>query len=372
MAQRSLQTLTIVMILLVGIAGSVSAQEQSSTVHIVQPGENLFRIALNYGVPLTELAAANSISDTTRIFAGQNLIIPGIGAAPVVIAESNPNDVVEVAAAETVAPAATEPIYHTVQRGDNLRAIAQRYNISEAELIALNNLTNPNRILTGQALLVGNAPVTVAAPAIVTEPQVVAAAPAAPAAAAEPATHVVQAGETLASIASRYGVATSQLIASNNITNPDRVLAGQTLIIPAGGVSAITVSDPGAGAAPPARIGAGREIVVDLSSSRVYAYENGMLMYEAISSNGLPATPTVQGNFTVQSKVRSQTMSGPSYWLPNVEWVLYFYQGYALHGAYWHDNFGQPMSHGCVNLTNEDARWFYDFAQIGTPVTVQT
>jgi lipoprotein-anchoring transpeptidase ErfK/SrfK len=64
-------------------------------------------------------------------------------------------------------------------------------------------------------------------------------------------------------------------------------------------------------------------------------------------------------------------MSGPGYYLPGVESVAYFYQGYALHGAYWHNNFGHPMSHGCVNMRNEDAKWFYDFVSIGTPVHVQ-
>lgn len=47
---------------------------------------------------------------------------------------------------------------------------------------------------------------------------------------------------------------------------------------------------------------------------------------------------------------------------------MYFYQGYAIHGTYWHHNFGQPMSHGCVNLTIEDAKWFYDWAEVGTTV----
>ncbi len=61
-------------------------------------------------------------------------------------------------------------------------------------------------------------------------------------------------------------------------------------------------------------------------------------------------------------KVRAQTMSGPGYYLPNVEWVQYFYEEYAFHGTYWHNKFGQPMSHGCVNMTNEDARWLFDWA----------
>jgi lipoprotein-anchoring transpeptidase ErfK/SrfK len=64
-------------------------------------------------------------------------------------------------------------------------------------------------------------------------------------------------------------------------------------------------------------------------------------------------------------------MSGPGYYLPNVQWIMYFYSGYAIHGTYWHNNFGQPMSHGCVNLPNNEALWFYQWAPTGTPVLVQ-
>jgi lipoprotein-anchoring transpeptidase ErfK/SrfK len=55
-------------------------------------------------------------------------------------------------------------------------------------------------------------------------------------------------------------------------------------------------------------------------------------------------------------------MSGPGYRLPNVPDVMFFYKAYALHGTYWHNNFGQPMSHGCVNLRTEDARWLYEWS----------
>ncbi len=48
-----------------------------------------------------------------------------------------------------------------------------------------------------------------------------------------------------------------------------------------------------------------------------------------------------------------------------------FYQGYGIHGTYWHDNFGTPMSHGCVNLRNDDAKWFFEFSEVGTPVIVR-
>jgi LysM repeat protein len=367
----------------------VSGQDNSSnTVHVVQPGENLFRIALNYGLTTDQITAANDILDPTRILAGQSLVIPGsttaatveVVVAPNADAASLPqqpgaNLSIESALPEQPAIAnnltATEPLYHTISPGQTLRTIAAQYGTTEAELITLNGLANPNRILAGQQLLirnevieVNNTPVTEAV-AISESGAGDPAADAGP----EPIIHTVQQGEYISAIARRYGVNSNIISAANNLADPDRLLVGQSLIIPNGAdtaaISALLYPEPG----PVVKLG--REIVVDLSNSRVYAYENGILMYEAVSSNGLPATPTVQGNFTVRSKVRSQTMSGPGYWLPNVEWVLYFYQGYALHGAYWHNNFGQPMSHGCVNLTNTDARWFYDFAEIGTPVTVQ-
>jgi lipoprotein-anchoring transpeptidase ErfK/SrfK len=49
---------------------------------------------------------------------------------------------------------------------------------------------------------------------------------------------------------------------------------------------------------------------------------------------------------------------------------MYFYDGYGIHGTYWHNNFGTPMSHGCVNLTIEDSAWMFDFASVGTVVFV--
>ena len=108
-------------------------------------------------------------------------------------------------------------------------------------------------------------------------------------------------------------------------------------------------------------------IDVDLSEQRVVAYEGGQAVRAFIVSTGLPATPTVQGQFRIRMKVRAQTMVGGSteygyYNLPNVEWVQYFYADYAFHGTYWHNNFGQPMSHGCVNMTNDDARWLFEWA----------
>jgi lipoprotein-anchoring transpeptidase ErfK/SrfK len=111
-------------------------------------------------------------------------------------------------------------------------------------------------------------------------------------------------------------------------------------------------------------------IDVDLSQQRVYAYEGDTVVNSFVVSTGTWQTPTVTGKFSVWTKLRSTTMSGPGYYLTNVPYVMYFYKSYGLHGTYWHNNFGTPMSHGCVNLSIPDAEWLYNFSSVGTVVNV--
>jgi lipoprotein-anchoring transpeptidase ErfK/SrfK len=113
-----------------------------------------------------------------------------------------------------------------------------------------------------------------------------------------------------------------------------------------------------------------RWIEVNLSEQRVYAWEGNVLMNSFVVSTGTWATPTVTGTFKIWNKTRIQTMSGPGYSLPNVPFVMYFYNDYGFHGTYWHNNFGTPMSHGCVNLTIPDSQWLYNWASYGTTVKV--
>ncbi|MFC1727258.1 L,D-transpeptidase [Patescibacteria group bacterium] len=104
-----------------------------------------------------------------------------------------------------------------------------------------------------------------------------------------------------------------------------------------------------------------RWIEIDLSEQKIFAHEGNKVTYEFLISSGKPWTPTVTGEFRVQTKLRYSKMSGGSkengtyYYLPNVPYIQYFHQDYGLHGAYWHQNFGQTMSHGCVNLSVLDA-----------------
>jgi lipoprotein-anchoring transpeptidase ErfK/SrfK len=109
---------------------------------------------------------------------------------------------------------------------------------------------------------------------------------------------------------------------------------------------------------------------VDLSQQMAYAYTGHKLVRSFLVSTGTWQHPTVTGQYHIYVKYVYADMSGPGYYLPNVPYVMYFYQGYGLHGTYWHHNFGTPMSHGCVNFSIPDAGWLFDFAEVGTLVNV--
>ncbi len=95
-------------------------------------------------------------------------------------------------------------------------------------------------------------------------------------------------------------------------------------------------------------------IEVSIPEQRLRAWEGTKIVMEFPISSGKWA-PTPTGDFAIWYKTRSQKMEGGSkelgtyYYLPNVPHNMFFYKGYAIHGAYWHNNFGSPMSHGCVN-----------------------
>jgi lipoprotein-anchoring transpeptidase ErfK/SrfK len=116
-------------------------------------------------------------------------------------------------------------------------------------------------------------------------------------------------------------------------------------------------------------------IVVALGQQVLWAYRGGKIVMSTYVSTGRTGFETPPGSYTVLSKYPSQTMEGviggEYYNVPDVPWVLYFTTGgHALHGTYWHDNFGTPMSHGCVNLPQDAAAWLYAWTPIGTPVQV--
>jgi lipoprotein-anchoring transpeptidase ErfK/SrfK len=113
-----------------------------------------------------------------------------------------------------------------------------------------------------------------------------------------------------------------------------------------------------------------RWIDVDLSQQMLYAYEGDNIVASFLISSGVPAFPTVTGQYHIYVKLITTLMAGDGYYLPDVPYTMYFYKGYGLHGTYWHNNFGVPMSHGCVNMYTPDAEWLFYWASVGTLVNI--
>ncbi|MFN0095249.1 MAG: LysM peptidoglycan-binding domain-containing protein [Dehalococcoidia bacterium] len=176
------------------IPGAVTPTTGRGQTHTVAAGETLSGIADTYGVPLTALMDANSIRNGNAITVGQVLVVPG----------GRPGG-------------AAGARHHVVVAGDSLSAIAGRYGVSIADLMALNGLADADQIYAGQSLALPAGSVS------------------SPAAAR---THTVVAGETLSHVADQYGVSILALEQTNSLRSADHVYVGQVLVIPGGGTAA--------------------------------------------------------------------------------------------------------------------------------------
>jgi LysM repeat protein len=308
-------------------------------VHVVQAGDSLGAIAARYGVAAQDLAAYNGVINPNLLFAGQALEIPGAGISP-----------------EALAPAVQSlpggSGYYTVRGGDTLSEIARHYGMSTADLMRLNGINNPNLVWVGQTLRVSarvDAPAyeTVRTPDAFPAEQI----------------HVVVQGDTLAGIAAGYRTTVQQLMVANGLPNPNFVWTGQRLRIPTDQVASglDVVAAPANGV---------RWIEIDLTNQSLTAWQGDTAILFTSISSGKSGTPTVTGRYRIGTKYQAQRMIGPGYDLPNVPWVMYFFGSYAIHGAYWHNAFGTPTSHGCVNMRPNEAEMLYQWAAAGTEVYV--
>jgi len=243
--------------------------------------------------------------------------------------------------------------HYVVQPGDTLGALAARLGLGVAQLAAHNGLPSPDLIYVGQRLEL---------------PQ--AGGPAAQSAAPREGggVHLVAPGETLSQIADRYDSSVEALVRLNQLASPNLIWAGIRLRIPGdtSTVKAAQATGVGAWTMP-----APRRVLIDLSDSRLYAYEGDNLVQAFAVSGGGPGTATPVGAFRIGLRYPRQDMSGPGYFAPDVPWVQYFHGNYAIHGTYWHNEFGTAVSHGCVNMRTPDAQWLYFWSQEGTPVEVR-
>ncbi len=158
----------------------------------VKWGDTLESIAYRFGTTVEELVRINNLANPNLIYIGQILKVPG------------------TAQAMPPSPAASEYI---VQPGDTIWSIAVRFNTTVEAIAAANRLINPNFIYVGQKLII---PSPGQVPAQVSRPKI----------------HIVQYGETLTSIAFRYGTTVEAIMRANNLPNPNFIYVGQRLIIP--------------------------------------------------------------------------------------------------------------------------------------------
>jgi hypothetical protein len=128
---------------------------------------------------------------------------------------------------------------------------------------------------------------------------------------------------------------------------------------------------------PPEGVDNGRWIEVNLKDQTVAVYDQGELVFATLVASGIEPFWTQPGLFQVYQKHDSTPMRGSfeadrsdAYYLEDVPWTMYYDEARALHGAYWHNGFGTPRSHGCVNMSVGDSRWLYDWADVGDWVYV--
>ncbi len=119
-----------------------------------------------------------------------------------------------------------------------------------------------------------------------------------------------------------------------------------------------------------------RSIEVNLTQQHAYLFENGAVVDSWPISSGKDGFSSSTGNFRISAKLTTQDMGNrdltksPYYFTPDVPWVMYYNGDEALHGAYWHNNFGNVMSHGCINMPVGSAQFAYGWAPMGTEVWV--
>lgn len=247
---------------------------------------------------------------------------------------------------------------YVVQAGDSLSSIAWRHNVTINQLMAANNIVNPNLIYTGQVLII---------PAITIEQEIC------------HLVHLVKPGETLGGIAVQYGVTLTALIEVNRIINTNLIYVGSVLALPpqpacqaeAGNLSPILNGE--------------KRIEVVLSEQLTYLYQGDSLVDVFVVSTGHPGRETAVGTYYVENKIpvahaytwglQMPAWIGWNYWVGTPE-TGYLQNGFhalpiqADGSRLWEGYLGTPVSYGCVILSQEDADTLYEWVEIGTPVVV--
>ena len=120
-----------------------------------------------------------------------------------------------------------------------------------------------------------------------------------------------------------------------------------------------------------------RFIHVDLASQILRAYDACQLVFTTLVSTGENPAWTFPGRFFINHKEADAHLTSPNelisaYYLESVPYFMSYYGDLGLHGVYWHDSFGMPVSHGCINLSPADSRWLYEWANLGDLVIISS
>ncbi|MCR5524295.1 MAG: LysM peptidoglycan-binding domain-containing protein [Lactobacillus sp.] len=184
-------------------SNTTNTSSSATGTYTVQSGDTLSGIANKFGTNYESLASLNNISNPNRIYVGQVLKLSANSSTASSVYQTTTN----------VTPAGS----YSVKAGDSLSAIAARYGMSYETLARLNNISNPNRIYVGQVLRLGSGSTSTVSNAVNHST------------ASAAGSYTVKSGDSLSAIAARYGMSYETLARLNNISDPNRIYVGQTL-----------------------------------------------------------------------------------------------------------------------------------------------
>jgi LysM repeat protein len=330
----------IVIFFIVYSPGALAAPWLQEGTHVVRPGETLFSIAQQYSVTVDDLVQANHLTSADLIVVGQKLRIPGRSET------------------SQEAPSDPAPAIHIVQAGETLSSIAAQYGVTIEEIARASGISVSDLLRVGQKLTIPKSAPSlevVSAPAPEPAPELI------------PEVYVVQPGDTLESIAQRFGTSVASLARANQMSSPSLVFVGRRLIIPKPKVVRL--------------YGGGKRVEVSISRQRCWVYEGDVVLYEWICSTGRPSSPTKPGSFAIQSKLTKAYGSSWNIWMPY--WLGVYWAGgteNGFHGLPWNARTGREtwtglvgtkITYGCIMLSNDNGKTLWDMAYIGMPVTIR-
>lgn len=298
------------------------AWAQGGSTHVVQSGDTLYAIATRYGVDVNELASFNGVASEGAIYPGQSLLIP-----------------VPAVGYDTLTPAPQpEPSFSNTTW--NYAPAPQATVASTAYAVQPTSLVKP--LPTGAQTYSAYTNVY-------------------------PTPSSTSAWPTTLEPAYQPQPVYTQPLYQPQAVVPSYTSPQSYLPLPANSLTLPTL--PSLSTKPAT---AERWIDVNLRTQMLVAFEGQTPVFQARVSTGIYEHPTVAGTYSIYVKYESADMRGgtgqDAYYLQDVPYVMYFHGSYGLHGTYWHNNFGQPMSHGCVNLSIPDAQWLFSWASVGTKV----